>query len=48
MATSRIVFYDSPNAPRNSRVKCGFGVSSHRIVGFIRRERRDFAVVLER
>ena len=28
MATSRIVFYDSPNAPRNSRVERGFGVSS--------------------
>src|SRR5271157_2368646 len=29
MATSRIVFYDSPNAPRNSRVERGFSVSSH-------------------
>ena len=29
MATSRIVFNDSPNAPRNSRVERGFSVSSH-------------------
>jgi len=29
MATSQIVFYDSPNAPRNSRVERGFSVSSH-------------------
>jgi hypothetical protein len=29
MATSRIVFYASPNAPRDSRVERGFGVSSH-------------------
>ena len=30
MATSRIVFSDFPNAPRNSRVERGFSVSSHR------------------
>ena len=31
MATSRIVFYNSLNAPRNSRVERGFGVSSHQL-----------------
>ena len=29
MATSRIVFYDSPNAPRDSRFERGFSVSSY-------------------
>ncbi len=50
MATSRIVFYDSPNAPRDwgwCKLRNVSYLDALRHVGLFWRERRDFGMVVE-